>query len=478
MNRIVATMDDLPELPFERVLGYLSLEDRLKARAVSRRWYHKINSFRVKSLFYSDCPSDFIIGKRRLVSGAFAQNFISPSRIVTFFDTFGQSILSSLKHLRLCDLDLRESNETAFVRTLNSFGKLEDLNIVRVQCSQQREFKLTLPMLTSIHMEELSVNRKLTLDAPRLREIRLMACSGLKLNIVHGDSIERFVADDLRYTEIKKLKNLQYLYADIMASILSSLELLKEIHTYLPGTVAKLFDQKRRSGRTALKIYLYGLLLNGPDDPAMNAFRDSSDILNPAAFDCLAENPSRLADEIPFYLSLDYSAVERVDPELEVDLLKRFTDLIELRIDSPIQNIQRFLNLLKNCENIVQLWFDSDQPQDLFDQLPEYCAVQWLTLDRSPSDLTFLFQLKHLVHLHLSRPFDGETVRRAFEELPALSSFGFRHDSKMIKIELSGREFRVTIGKRKTTFSGLNAAIEFIAGKERPKKRKADELKQ
>ena len=50
-------MDDLPELPFEQVLGYLILEDLLKTRAVSRRWYQKINSFRVKSLCYSKCSS-------------------------------------------------------------------------------------------------------------------------------------------------------------------------------------------------------------------------------------------------------------------------------------------------------------------------------------------------------------------------------------------------------------------------------------
>ena len=37
-------MDDLPELPFEKVLSYLSLGDLIKSRAVSRRWYHKIDS--------------------------------------------------------------------------------------------------------------------------------------------------------------------------------------------------------------------------------------------------------------------------------------------------------------------------------------------------------------------------------------------------------------------------------------------------
>ena len=66
MNRTkVETMDDLPELPFEQILSQLSLEDLLKSRTVSRAWYHRINSFKVKSLCYSERPLGFIEGKSR-----------------------------------------------------------------------------------------------------------------------------------------------------------------------------------------------------------------------------------------------------------------------------------------------------------------------------------------------------------------------------------------------------------------------------
>ncbi|KAI3483222.1 hypothetical protein L1887_53914 [Cichorium endivia] len=32
------TLDDLPDLPFEKILNYLNLEDCIKARAVSKSW--------------------------------------------------------------------------------------------------------------------------------------------------------------------------------------------------------------------------------------------------------------------------------------------------------------------------------------------------------------------------------------------------------------------------------------------------------
>ena len=131
MNRTeVKKMDDLPELPFEKVLSYLSLEDRFKLRANSRRWYKKIDSFKVKSLCYSERPSGFIFGKNRWVSGAFAQNFISSPRFESFVSAFDQLILSNLKYLRLCELRLTAENRTAFAQALQSFGQLQELDLI------------------------------------------------------------------------------------------------------------------------------------------------------------------------------------------------------------------------------------------------------------------------------------------------------------------------------------------------------------
>ena len=97
-------MDDLPMLPFEKILSYLSLEDRIRSRVVSRRWCKWIDSSRVNSLFYSNRPSGSIEESARLVSGAYVHNFTSSIGFDSFFVPFSQSILSSLKRLRLCDL--------------------------------------------------------------------------------------------------------------------------------------------------------------------------------------------------------------------------------------------------------------------------------------------------------------------------------------------------------------------------------------
>ena len=476
-NRTEATMDDLPELPFEKVLSYLSLEDRLKARAVSRRWYHKINSFRVKSLCYSSRSSDFIRGKIRWVSGPFAENFVSTTRFTSFFDTFGRTILSSLKHLRLCDLNLTEGDPTAFARTLNSLDQLQKLDIIRAELNLQDVLNLNLPMLTSLQLEDVHGIGMLTLEAPRLQQVKILGDyrTILRMEIVHGESVERLFVDGWGYTDMKKLKNLQFLYAAYLPGLdptfLSSLQHLKEIHTNHPRDVSQLFEQKQRLGRVDLKIYLYGLLLNGPHDPARNVLRNSlPSYLAPEAFVCLAENPSRLADEILFYRTFYYSEIEAVAPSLDADLLKRFTDWDHVAANDPVRDTQRFLDLLKNWENISKLSFSCDQPQDLFDRLPEHCAIQDLTLYCPPSDLAFLFRLKHLIRLHVggSIRWPIETVRRAFDELPALSCFTFRYGQKRASIRIGqSKQFKACFGSGWMTFIDLNAAIEFITGIER-----------
>ena len=100
------------------------------------------------------------------------------------------------------------------------------------------------------------------------------------------------------------------------------------------------------------------------------------------------------------------------------------------------------------------------------------------SFDREPSDLDFLFRLKHLIHLGMNWPIHSETVREAFEELPVLSSLHIKLLSNYLIYEIDhSKQFRVSFGSYlKATFSDLNAAIEFVFGNERPRKRKAKDL--
>ena len=475
-------MYDLPELPFEKMLSYLSLEDRLKARAVSRVWYHRINRFKAKSLCFSERPRGFIFQKSRWASGAFAQNFISSSRFDSFFNTFRRSILSNLKNLRLCDLRLM-AKSTALTQ-LNSFGQLEELTIIRLNDWRQGsglriQLKLHLPLLASIHLEQVDGIKQLTLDAPRLTKLKLKEAR-LRVDLVHGESVERLNTDCFGQIDVKNLKNLEFLSCNNLpllsprpfsvlytpmfdSTFLSGLHRLKEVHVYQSGEADNLWEQKQRYGRVDLKIYLLGILLDDPDDPDVLEIRSPHSY--PGLFARLVRNRSRLAEEIAFGPSLDYREIEFVRQGSEIAVLRRCPDLHHFLIKNPVQDVQYFLGLfLKDFENIVQLSFSCDQWRELFEWLPEYCAVQRVSFTNIVPDLEFLLSLKHLIWLHLDHSVNAETARRIIEHLEFLTIFKFKHLDKLVDLEIrSSNQFEVSIDDRKKrVLPNLDAAIEFI----------------
>lgn len=488
----VKSIDDLPDLPFEQVLSYLSLKDRHKSRAVSRSWRDKIDSLRVKSLFISDRPIEFI-RKRRLISRAFARNFISSSRYVLFFNVFGRSILSTLKQLRVCTLNFKEANDfkqlspcdphlvngAAFFQMLNSFSQLEELDLIDIRgfSSLAIDLKLNLPMLTSIQLDSVGATEyfgKLIMDAPRLRKVEIFRCHYLSMTFVHNESIERLYLSSFRsitMKHLKSLKNLQYLY-NVCAStpdptLLSSLNKLKELHLMDPQHVEEFLEQKQRYGLEELKIFCCGYLLNGPDDPAIESV-----IVFKEFIILSAENSSRLADEIRFFDSLNYSPIERVDQEVAIDLVGRFTDLHEFNVDRPVRNIERFLGILKKFDKISNLAFSCEQEQDLFDRLPDYCAVQCLIIGHSPPVFAFLYRLNHLVRLHLDFSISAEVILKLWEELKFLCALKFKCCNKEARIEVDinsrwthQNRFKVSFGPKPQHFTDvpdLQAAIHFI----------------
>ena len=472
MNRTeVTTIDDLPELPFNHVLSYLSLEDVITSRDVSPGWCERIKCYRVKTLCCSRCPVGFN-DRRRLISGALAQNFIGFTDFTDFidfeqfFNEFGQTILTSLKHLRLCDYVLCPANLPALIQTLNSFGQLEQLEmdvLLPDSNSEIQLIELNLPKLKSIQLVDVGGIEKLTLDTPRLQKVKFWDCRELSVVIVHSESVERLLIDHSQYLPVKNLKNLKQLYisgaTEIDPTFLSSLEQLREISLESLPAIQELFEQKRRYGRADLKIYRFGCLLDGPVYPASARFTTFT-----AAFAFLAENPTRLTDELPLCRNLPYSAIEPVATESAINVLKRLVDLQIINVNEPVRDVQHFLDLLKSLDISLGLYFWSNQPQDLFDRLPDHYASSSLSIEHPPSDHQFLFRLKGLVDLRLWYSVDSEFILRIWQELPRLSSFKFSYlVSFQVEIEVShSKQFWLWINGLEVIFSNLADVIQFI----------------
>ena len=454
-------MEDLPELAFKKLLSYLSLKDRIKAMTVSQGWRNRFD-FKRKTLCYSNRPMGFIEAKNRLVSGVYAENFINSKRLVSFFKTFSPTILSNLNRLRLCEVRLEKEDLTTFIESLQSFGQLEEIHIIHCHFPSE-DLKLSLTTLQNVYLEYVSGIDRLTLDAPRLQKVRI-DWSLKKLELVCVESVKIVTIDHLNQIMVKNLKNLKKLYInyspDIDPTLLSSLGQLREVHLNHGKNGSEIFEQKQRYGSDDLKIYLYGLILKSPEDPET---KSNFDKFGSEMFIHWAENQSRLADEIPFHSGLRYSAIERVEPELAINILKRITDLTEIYVGSPVQDLERFFDILKNPD-IVALFIGGDHPQRLFDGLPEHCAIQRLTIRRLPPDNQFLFRLKHLTYF-CTCSIDVESIRRILNELEFISLLELSVDHKFFTIKIiKPKHFEVCVeGFDPIIFPDLNAATQYIA---------------
>lgn len=459
-------LDDLPQVPFDKIFVYLSLHERIGLRAVSRKLCRIIDGSLVESLFLSGRPADVIYGKSRLIRGAFVQNFIHSPRFELFFDAFGPSILSNLKRLRLCELLLNATNLPAFGRALNSFDQLQELHLIGFlyAISPNLHLKLNLPRLTRLHLEELQVLHQLTLDAPKLHSVKMVDCYfALKLELVHPESVETLMTVQLKHVTVKSMKNLKSLYigdyAKAESTLVSDLKQLKEIYVDDHLKVRNLFDQKEENDRFDLKIYLRGLLLNGEQEAIR--FRASNDM-----HAHMAENLPRLADEIPFCKSLSYTAIERTMPGSEISFLSKFTDLDKINVNRPVQSVPQFLDVLKSSGRISELVFHCSQPLGLFERLPDHCAVQKLTLNfQPPPDFGFILRLRDLIHLDLGCAIGTQLVRQAFEQIEYLSYVRFEYFTKLIKLQRNNPkklQYRASVGNQTADDLDLDAAIKFI----------------
>ena len=140
---------------------------------------------------------------------------------------------------------------------------------------------------------------------------------------------------------VKNAGHHTYLYVinhpSIHSTLLLDLKELKEFHLWDFLIVPELFDQKQRYNRTDLEIFYRGCLLKGLPGPAIHFF---SGPFGPEAIVYMAEHLSKLVDKIPGQTWLSYS-------------MKRYTDLNEIVVHQPVQDTERFLDLLKTFSNLT-----------------------------------------------------------------------------------------------------------------------------
>ena len=474
-------MDNLNWPSLEKVLRYLTLEEVLELRTVSKGWRAWVDNFRADSLCYSAQKRGHIYGKHRLISGKFDRNFIGSTKFESFFGIFAKSIFSDLKHLRICNLAMQSGSP--LVQALNNFRKLKELDLINLRLGASADrLQLNLPELQSIRIEDLSGIDELTVDAPQLSTIKLWICplrsTFRRLNIIHVESVQHVVAYSMRHLDVSKFENLQDIsWSDYRsAECLWDLKKLKEIHL-TGGSLKEVFDLQEKyweEHHLYLMVYFCGLQVDYHyRDMDRLTCKDSGDYFPSNSwishvYRCVHsdKDPQKLADEfrVRYQSPMDYSKIEETVPMMPVDFWKRFANLNEIVVSEPIElkKVGRFLQFLENLESVTSLRFESRQPQDLYDRLPEHCAIQGLQISVARNlNSGFLCRLKHLINASVVYRVSGDIILRVFKELQFIRSFTFiNRVGSSVEICLDeSRRFVISVGGTQAVFKHLNKAF-------------------
>lgn len=164
-------MDNLPDLPFEKIIGYLDLEELIKADA--KRWLETIESLQVKSLFYCAAKKDMNTTRPPSDLAAYEYHIWS-SHFCAFISKFRGSVLKELKMLCVDFFHFQEKEaQRSLFKTLNSLVQLERLAITRN--GEISALELSLPNLHYLRCDRVSVwsvKSDFLLNLPQLREVR------------------------------------------------------------------------------------------------------------------------------------------------------------------------------------------------------------------------------------------------------------------------------------------------------------------
>lgn len=149
---------------------------------------------------------------------------------------------------------------------------------------------------------------------------------------------------------------------------------------------------------------------------------------------------------------------------MQIKILSRFSDLNEIIVDAPIQDIQQFLTFLKSLDNIVALEFSCKQSPELFERLPEHCAVKQLVIFDA-LDLEVLLKFKQLIDLEVNYSIDEKSIEKVLE-LEFITWFKFYYNNRdcVIGVKRPNR-FEVWVEENVTFVSDVAAAIQAIPGK-------------
>lgn len=439
-------MDLLPIEIVCLIIKKLDLNDILSCRLVNKKWSQIVNEhIKISSLAIKDKECQFEEERYLLDREFFKNSYQFNTRNEEFFQSaFIMTVLKNLKHLYIQLPSIYNESDFNLAKNLNNFTKLESLKIDQLTTSAQSA-TIKLPNLKTLSID-LYDGPTLKLDLPKLEKL-VNNCFLKKFEFKNYDTITELTTE-LYEDCLPKYKNLEKFYCEFLTNdedyelnnlpkdILSLLPKLKELHCsrlVKKNVIAGVLSSKNKLRRQNFKLFFNGLEIECLNqlETYTTYFEEGYEFLSDAKenFEILLDNFSKLSNFNQYVSDVNYTSIcKKFKNGINSEFFKKFVSIRNVVVDKPIENVNHFVNFLKECKILSSLELNNAAlDQSFYDNLAIYCpSVSHLKIrDEKPINSDFLLKFNKMFSFSINQNATFDTIEKAFLKFDLLHSFKF-----------------------------------------------------
>lgn len=391
------------------IFSYLNLSDLFMLKITCKRFYLLVESYEIKQLSFMNYDIDHHFEDYR-------DNWFSttePIKLRNQGDFFELGLLKNQSVNKLSNLRMRNvlcGNPRIRLDDLCKFTKLRILDLRGITVNF--DAYLELPNLTAFSFDfKLRKNRRFIIKAPNLYSLnvdgRISELIDTQIKFIHPLSI-RYIRTREYFKNASIFKNLECLqvlmFSNLKVNDLEHYKLLKKLKMNHFQEAISMKPKKILECLIYAKKKFPALILCGVKIKNIDTLRQFDEQSN---IEFQLNNYSRLDDDLYFVRTINYNIMMRLlPPKLPADLFKKYTNIQEMHIVGRIEDEDKLVNFIRQCNNLYKLIIKkSTLSQKFYDRLTAISSLFELNINDIDyiNNLNFINRMPYLISLFLHR---------------------------------------------------------------------------
>lgn len=434
---------DLPDLVLFKVFDYLTIDELILIRTVSKRLKYLINEYKIKELIVRD---------RHDVDYNWYFTY-KPVNLNNSIFIYWRNHIYDYPHFRTffrhCKrMKLRLNNDFSY-DCLDEFKNLEHLEVDNNLYYLYGMAIVNLPNLKILKILIQSTDGKLTINSEKLEIICLSRFETIQL--VNPQTVRQLQVESYENENLKDLKNLEIFrcnHASNTDSLIAKLpDNLKEIHAF-DFTTLLIRDEEltminrileQRSKFQNLSVYFKSIKINEANIDRNSPNFNNNQIKN--KFALLSKNFDSLEDKVSWIVDFEYNLLMNAfNNQLPVNFHNKFVNIHHIETKKKIEDQNHFYEFLRNCRNLVSLVLDCPSlNQEFYDKLADIpFFIEHLSLMENEVELDcqFVLKLKLLTDFITNQDLSMQLITDISMKLSYIRRFDLKFEGTQLVVDI------------------------------------------